>query len=118
MANDSINLNSSGSYSCKIMNKINVPRRRDFRNIKDILPKNRFGENSVGKIIENKSCYTEKNKENVFNFVNSSKVTRKDQLPNIKRSESLNGKQEQKIKATERILCEDRPPLPKKPMRA
>ena len=98
-------MNTSGSYSCKIMGKINVPRRRDFRNIKEMLPKHRFGENSVGKIMDNKSCCSEKNKENVFNFVNSNKITKKDQLPSIKRSSSLNGRQDNKMKVVEKVLC-------------
>ena len=55
LVNDSFHMNSSGCYSSKMINKINVPRRRDFRNIKDQLPKNRFGNHSVDKITENKS---------------------------------------------------------------
>jgi hypothetical protein len=62
-----------------------------------MLPKNRFGECSVDKISsDNRSVADLKDKENVLNFLNSNKVTRKDQLPNIssiKRSSSLNGKQ-------------------------
>ena len=49
MANDSLNLSSSGSYSCKMIGKFNV-RRRDFKNIKGMLPKHRFGDHSVDKI--------------------------------------------------------------------
>ena len=44
-----------------MIGKINV-RRRDFKNIKDMLPKNRFGDHSVDKITENKSYYEDKNK--------------------------------------------------------
>jgi NIMA (never in mitosis gene a)-related kinase len=119
LVNDSVTLNSSGSYSRKLIGKINLPKRRDFRNIKEMLPKHRFGE-SVDKITENKSTtFEEKNKENVLNFVNTGKVTRKDQLPNIKRCSSLNSKQEVKLKVDEKTLHhEDRPPLPKKPIRA
>ena len=80
-----------------MIGKINV-RRRDFKNIKDMLPKNRFGDHSVDKITENKSYYEEKNKENLHNFVNSNKITRKDQLPSIKRSSSLNGRQRVLVK--------------------
>ena len=40
-----------------MINKINVPKRRDFKNIREMLPKNRFGEHSVDKIQENKSFY-------------------------------------------------------------
>ena len=91
-------MNSSGSYSCKIIGKINV-RRRDFKNIKDMLPKHRFGDHSVDKIAENKSSYYEdKNKENLHNFVNSNKITRKDQLPSIKRSSSVHSKQGVRVK--------------------
>lgn len=61
----------------------------------------------------------EKNKENILNFVNSSKITRKDQLPTINRSSSLNSKKQTHAKIEEKsIRCEERPPLPKKPMRA
>ena len=72
----------------------------------------------MDKNMENVSTFEEKNKENVHNFINSSKITRKDQLPNIKRSTSLNGKQEMKIKLTEKMLNEDRPPMPKRSIRA
>ena len=44
------------------------------------------------------SLIEEKNKENLHNFVNSNKITRKDQLPSIKRSSSLNGKQRVLVK--------------------
>lgn len=91
LVNDSINLSSSGSYSCKMIGKINI-RRRDLKNLKDMLPKNRFGDHSVDKIAENKSFCEEKNKENLHNFVNSNKITRKDQLPSIQRSSSLHGR--------------------------
>lgn len=120
LANDSFHLNSSGCYSSKMISKINLPRRRDFRQIKDQLPKNRFGNHSVDKITENKSVCEEKekNKENMLNFVNSTKITRKDQLPNIQRSSSLNGRKEVVKKIMDKIQCEDKPPMPKKPIRA
>jgi hypothetical protein len=54
----------------------------------------------------------------MLNFVNSSKITRKDHLPNIQRSSSLYGKKEVVQKIIEKIQCEDKPPLPKKPIRA
>lgn len=105
--------------SNKLLEKIQLPSRRDFKNIKLRLPKNRFGEGSVDKLTtENRSFCEEKNKENVLNFVNTNKITRKDQLPTLKRSSSLNNKDEQKIKYTDKITCDDRPPLPKKPIRA
>lgn len=40
----------------------------------------------------------EKNKENILSFINSGKITRKDQLPNIKRSSSMNSKQQTRPK--------------------
>lgn len=88
-----------------MINKINVPRRRDFKNIKEQLPKHRFGDHSMDKITENKSFCEEKNKENLLNFVNSSKITRKDQLPNIQRSSSMQGRREIVHKVMERIQC-------------
>jgi hypothetical protein len=78
----------------------------------------------VDKITENKSYCEEKNKENkenMLNFVNTNKITKKDQLPNIRRSSSLNSKNEQKIRLIEEkmiLICDERPPLPKKPLRA
>jgi len=55
LVNDSINLSSSGNYSCQMISKINV-RRRDIRNIKGMLPKHRFGDHSVDRITtENRS---------------------------------------------------------------
>ena len=102
---DSVNLNNSGSYSCKIIGKISV-RRRDFKNIKEMLPKNKFGDHSVDKVMENKSMCNDKNKENTLNFVNSNKITRKDVLPTIKRSTSLKSRQDPRIKVIEeKILC-------------
>lgn len=117
LANDSLNLSSSGSYSCRMINKINV-RRRDIKSIKDMLPKHKFGDHSVDKIMDNKSCCEDKNKENNLNFVNSNKITRKDQLPSIRRSSSLRGRQDIRNKVEEKVLCEEKPPLPRKPMRA
>ena len=103
--NDSVNLSNSGSYSCKIIGKISV-RRRDFKNIKEMLPKNKFGDHSVDKVMENKSMCDDKNKENTLNFVNSNKITRKDVLPTIKRSTSLKSRQDPRIKVIEeKILC-------------
>lgn len=78
LANDSVNFNASGSYSKKMIQKINIPKKRDFKMIKDMLPKNRFGQLSVDKITENRSYCEQKNKENVLNFVNTNKITRKD----------------------------------------
>jgi len=101
--NDSVNLSSSGSYSCKMIGKFNV-RRRDLKNIKDMLPKHRFGDHSVDKIMDNKSVCEEKNKENLHNFVNSNKITRKDLLPSIKRSSSLHGRQGAKLKVEEKVV--------------
>lgn len=57
----------------------------------------------------------------MLNFVNTNKITKKEQLPNIKRSSSLNSKNEQKIRLIEEkmiLICDERPPLPKKPLRA
>lgn len=57
----------------------------------------------------------------MLNFVNTNKITKKDQLPNIRRSSSLNSKNEQKIRLIEEkmiLICDERPPLPKKPLRA
>lgn len=50
--------------SFKLIEKIQAPRKRDFRIIKDRLPRNKF---SVDKIIDNSSCFSEKerNKENL-----------------------------------------------------
>ena len=120
--NDSMNLSSSGNYSCQMISKINV-RRRDIRNIKGMLPKHKFGDHSVDKITENKSYCEEKNKENSINshnFIQSSKITKKDQLPSIKRSSSLHGKQDAKIKMLEeKIMRDERPPIPRsRPIRA
>lgn len=75
----------------QLLEKILAPKK-NFKNIKDRLPKNRFEEHSMDKIIENKSTYDEKNKENVLNFINTNKITRKDNLPSIRRSESLSHK--------------------------
>jgi hypothetical protein len=43
----------------KLLEKINVPRKRDFRIIKDKLPKNRF---SVDKMMTNNSYTEERDK--------------------------------------------------------
>jgi len=42
--------------------------------------------------------FDEKNKENILNFLNTGKIQRKDQLPNIQRSSSMNSKQQTKVK--------------------
>jgi serine/threonine protein kinase len=86
---ESISLNNSSFTRKVLLEKIMPPRKKDFRNIRDKLPKNRFENSSVDKISENKSCYEEKSKENLYNFVNSNRITRKDVLPSIKRTTSL-----------------------------
>ena len=50
--------------SFRLIDKIQAPRKREFRIIKDRLPRNKF---SVEKIIDNSSCFSEKerNKENL-----------------------------------------------------
>jgi len=57
---------------------------------------------------------------NSHNFIQSSKITKKDQLPSIRRSSSLHGKQDAKIKMLEdKIMRDERPPIPRsRPMRA
>ena len=43
--------------SFKLIEKIQVPRKKEFRIIKDRLPRNKF---SVDKMIDNSSCFSEK----------------------------------------------------------
>ena len=56
----------------------------------------------------------------MHNFINSSKVTKKDQLPTIKRSSSLHHRHVgQRLRnVEEKVSVEDRPPLPRRPLRA
>jgi hypothetical protein len=109
---------SNAGNSRKLLDKIQLASRRDFKNIRLRLPRHRFEEHSVDKLSENRSYCDEKNKENVLNFTN--KNGSKELLPVLKKSSSLNNKEEQKIKYKDErlIACEERPPLPKKPIRA
>jgi NIMA (never in mitosis gene a)-related kinase 1/4/5 len=104
-----------------LLEKIVPPRRKDFRNINERLPKHKF-EHSVDKISENRSYCEEKNKENVGSVANTGKITKKDVLPNIQRSSSVNSRKSDRLRLIEEkliVICEDRPPLPtKKPLRA
>lgn len=45
-------------------------------------------------------------------------MTKKDQLPNIQRSSSLHGRREIVAKVMEKLHCEEKPPLPRRPIRA
>lgn len=115
-------MNNSTLTRKLLLEKILPPRRKDFRNINDRLPKHKFEEHSVDKIAENRSYCEEKNKENVASVANTGKITKKDVLPTIQRSSSLNNRKSDKMRLIEEkliIICEDRPPLPaRKPLRA
>ena len=122
MDENTIDQSLSGSSSRRLLEKITAPRKREFRIIKDRLPKNRFETSASTKILDNNSCceYKEKDKENMHNFVNSTKVTKKDQVPSIKWSSSLNHRHAgQRLRQVEeRVAVEERPPLPRRPLRA
>ena len=115
-------MDSSSVTRRLLLERILPPRRKEFRNINERLPKNRFEEHSVDKIAENRSYCEEKNKENVVSATNTGKITKKDVLPTIKRSSSVNNRKSDRLRLIEEkliIITEDRPPLPlKKPLRA
>jgi NIMA (never in mitosis gene a)-related kinase len=115
-------MNSSSVARKLLLEKILPPRRKDFRNIRERLPKNKFEEHSVDKISENRSYCEDKNKENVASAANTGKITKKELLPTIQRSSSLNHRKSDRLRLIEDklvIISEDRPPLPlKKPLRA
>ena len=82
------------------------------------MPKNRF--DSLDKVKENRSFCDSKEKENIVNFTGTNRITKKEVLPSIiKRSSSLNNKID-KIRVIDEKLrnCDEKPPLPKKPIRA
>lgn len=115
-------MNSSSVARKLLLEKILPPRRKDFRNIRERLPKNKFEEHSVDKISENRSYCEDKNKENVASVANTGKITKKELLPTIQRSSSLNHRKSDRLRLIEEklvIISDDRPPLPlKKPLRA
>jgi hypothetical protein len=115
-------MNSSSVARKLLLEKILPPRRKDFRNIRERLPKNKFEEHSVDKISENRSYCEDKNKENVASVANTGKITKKELLPTIQRSSSLNHRKSDRLRLIEDklvIISDDRPPLPlKKPLRA
>lgn len=101
-------LNSSNLTRKMLLEKILPPRRKDFRNINERLPKHKFEEHSVDKIAENRSYCEEKNKENTISVANTSKITKKDVLPNIQRSSSVNSRKSDKLRLIEEkliIIC-------------
>ena len=76
--------------SFQLFERINVPRKKDFRIIKDRLPKNRF---SVDKIMTNSSYMSDKeNNQNLANTLkiidDGPKAIRKQTLPAIPRPNS------------------------------
>ncbi len=58
----------------KLLDRINVPRKRDFRIIKDKLPKHRF---SVDKAFSNCSTLSYKDKQNIPNLNSTTIVNTK-----------------------------------------
>lgn len=76
----------------KMLEKIQAPKKREFRIIKDRLPRNRF---SSEKSLTNQSCYSEKEKENLPNnesITGSTRILKKANLPSLKRPTSATSK--------------------------
>lgn len=121
-----ISHNNDSKSEFKLLERIIAPRKKDFRIIKDKLPKNRFS--SVDKIMTNSSYMDDRDKENNPNLSNSVKIDhdsikliKKQTLPSINRPSSASGVVEAVKNPNNQVQViepQGKPPLPNRALRA